>query len=141
MGRDMIRPRIIICVWPLSMFFSACGAPRAGPPSPPTPEAPPVPVNSVLLATATSGPASISIPPSIPDALRQAGLASGASLAKEEKLASARLEIAQSIDVVEGHPVFTEGQAIWFYALVAPFPTVVDGVRYDELKQAWAGSQ
>ncbi len=130
-----------MCVCALSMFISACGAPQAGPPSTPTPEATPVPVNSVVLATATSGPASISIAPSIPDALRQAGLASGASLAKEEKLASARLEIAQSIDVVEGHPVFTEGQAIWFYALVAPFPTVVDGVRYDELKQAWAGSQ
>lgn len=27
----------------------------------------------------------------------------------------------------------------WVYALVAPFPTLVDGVTSDELRQAWAG--
>jgi hypothetical protein len=28
----------------------------------------------------------------------------------------------------------------WFYALVAPFPTVLDGVSLDELRAAWFGS-
>ncbi len=135
-----MRTRIIICVCVLGMFISACGTPQAGARPTFTAYATSLPVNSVVLATATAGPPTEWIAPSIPEALRQAGLASGASLASDAKLASARLEIAQFIEVVEGHPVFTEGQAIWFYALVAPFPTVADGVSLDELKQAWAGS-
>jgi len=34
-----------------------------------------------------------------------------------------------------------EGQkAIWIYTLVAPFPTVTDGVTFDDIKAAWHGS-
>ena len=32
----------------------------------------------------------------------------------------------------------TETQIQWIYALVAPFPTVTDGVTFDELKLAWS---
>ncbi len=75
------------------------------------------------------------IAPSVPDELRRAALVSSLSPASDPALAAARLDVIQSTD-----PQSTDSRSIWFYTLVAPFPTVTDGVSLDELKQAWAGS-
>ena len=32
------------------------------------------------------------------------------------------------------------GSTTWIYALVAPFPTIVDGVTYEDLRSAWTGT-
>ncbi|MCI0524202.1 MAG: CapA family protein, partial [Acidobacteria bacterium] len=40
---------------------------------------------------------------------------------------------------VESNPSSSETRVQWVYALVAPFPTVADGVTFDELHVAWTG--
>ncbi len=49
--------------------------------------------------------------------------------------ATLRLELASG-----GDESTVVSKASWVYALVAPFPTVTDGVVFDELKAAWQGS-
>lgn len=68
---------------------------------------------------------------SLPDGLREAALATGLQPALDRETASLRLELAT-----------TESSATstWVYALVAAFPTVRDGVSFDELKAAWNGN-
>ena len=45
-----------------------------------------------------------------------------------------RLDISSAI---QSNPNSTEINIQWIYALVAPFPTVKDGVTFDELHLAW----
>ena len=67
----------------------------------------------------------------MPDLLRQDALNSGLPLTSDRSIASLRLDIQPAKEV---------NGSIWIYALVAPFPTVSDGVTSDELHQAWKGS-
>ena len=70
----------------------------------------------------------------MPDELRQAAQNSGISIVTDSSQASVRLNVATS-------PSSNANQnSIWTYALVAPFPTVTDGVTLDDLKAAWHGS-
>ena len=46
--------------------------------------------------------------------------------------ASVRLDLSSSVQSNSN-----ETQIQWVYALVAPFPTVTDGVTFDELHLAW----
>jgi hypothetical protein len=86
------------------------------------------------VATNTPVLSGLWIAPSVPDALRQAALVSSLSPASDSTSAAVRLEIDQSTN-----PQSTNSQSTWVYALVAPFPTVTDGVSLEQLKQAWAG--
>jgi poly-gamma-glutamate synthesis protein (capsule biosynthesis protein) len=130
-----MRKKIILFFSILILSISACQSSSSSAPATPTLQ----PVVAQATATASAVPSTEWMAPSVPDALRQDGLVSGLTLVADSASASARLEVAQSIDVVEGHPVFNEGQSVWFYALVAPFPTVVDGVTFADVKQAWMG--
>src|SRR5258706_12195090 len=85
--------------------------------------------------TATPVLSGLWIAPSVPDDLRQASLASGLSPAAAPAFAAARLDVAQSVGSQSADP-----QSSWIYALVAPFPTVADGISFEDLKQAWADS-
>jgi len=91
--------------------------PTAFPPSPPTP-------------TATI--VRLWLSPAVPRALRQAIAAilqlpdSGAMLVSQVEAADVSLE-----------PDSESPSAVWVYALVAPFPTVEDGMTLEELQQAW----
>jgi hypothetical protein len=79
--------------------------------------------------TPTLRPPSIWAAPYLPAVLPQAvQLANGVEWASSEDSAVARLEVG-------------EGQVVgqWVYALVAPFPTIPDGVTLAELKDAWQG--
>ncbi len=70
----------------------------------------------------------------MPDELRQAAQSSGIPIVTDSSQASVRLDVAPS-------PSSNANQnSIWTYALVAPFPTVTDGVTLDDLKAAWHGS-
>ncbi|MGC1379270.1 MAG: CapA family protein [Anaerolineales bacterium] len=85
--------------------------------------------------TATTVAPSLWIAPSVPEALRQAALAFGLPLADSQKAASTWLDIAQPTGVAPA----ASSQSTWVYVLVAPFPTVMDGVTFDELKRVWRG--
>ncbi len=80
----------------------------------------------------TATPATeIWLAPSLPDGLREAALATGLQSAIDRETASLRLEPATAQ---------TPAASTWVYALVAAFPTVRDGVTFDELKAAWNGN-
>ena len=70
----------------------------------------------------------------VPDALRQAVLKWGFSVVPDSSYSNLRLD-------VDNEPLWGDDQKVdWIYALVAPFPTVIDGVTSKELIGAWHGS-
>jgi len=108
------------------LFMLGCAPPAVATPGTvlptPTPDATNTPVLSGLW-----------IASSVPDALRQAALVFSLAPADSAEIAAVRL------DVVDGPPSSVLRPSLWFYALVAPFPTVTDGVSLEDVKQAWAG--
>jgi poly-gamma-glutamate synthesis protein (capsule biosynthesis protein) len=75
-------------------------------------------------------PASLWIGPAVPSALRLQADDWGIPMADRSDLATLRLDI---------HPAGYRGST-WIYALVAPFPTVTDGITSRELIANWKGS-
>ena len=70
----------------------------------------------------------------MPDELRLEAQNSGISIVADSSQASIRLDAANT------QSSNTNQNSVWTYALVAPFPTVTDGVTSDDLKAAWHGS-
>lgn len=70
------------------------------------------------------------ISPAVPDPLRAAAEAWGLPLAQDASQASVVLDERKAAGGAE---------AQWIYALVAPFPTVMDGVTIEQLQAAWKG--
>ena len=85
-------------------------------------------------STATPMPAALWISPTVPDELRQAAQTFGIPMAADSSQATVHL------DVTNAQSSATNQNSVWTYALVAPFPTVTDGVTSDDLKAAWHGS-
>jgi len=107
----------------LALILSACSAPATPTLHPQvTPEALPT-KSSVQIVTSTPVPAGLHIGDAVPSALR-----------KQVEGLNVRLDISTSL-IQEPQPNETQFQ--WIYALVAPFPTVKDGVTFDELHLAW----
>ncbi|MBT7071637.1 MAG: hypothetical protein HN855_15240 [Anaerolineae bacterium] len=80
-------------------------------------------------ATSTSRPTALWISDSVPDKLREIASDSGIPLTDDANTASMHLHLSEGVNA-----------SVWTYALVAPFPTIRDGVSSAELKAAWAGS-
>ncbi len=78
-------------------------------------------------------PTALWISPAVPDELRQAAQGWGIPIVSNSSLASIKFDVVSPSTV-------NRQQSAWIYALVAPFPTVTDGVTSDELKTAWHGS-
>jgi poly-gamma-glutamate synthesis protein (capsule biosynthesis protein) len=70
-----------------------------------------------------------------PKSLRESALASGMQLATVPEMASARLDVLNPQASTENSLSST-----WFYALVTPFPTIVDGVSLADIQSAWSGN-
>lgn len=90
-----------------------------------------VTVTPTISPTATTLPTTLWLAPSVPAALRREALAAGFPLADLSENAI-RLEPALDSQSSDSH-------STWIYALVAPFPTLCDGVTWDELQKAWGG--
>ncbi|HEX8992627.1 MAG TPA: CapA family protein [Anaerolineales bacterium] len=82
-------------------------------------------------ATATAGVVSLWISPAVPDALRVVAGAWGIPLVSNQNEASM---------TVEARTPAAAGASRWIYALVAPFPTVMDGITSQQLQAVWRGS-
>jgi len=85
----------------------------------------------MLDGTITPLPYPLWIDASVPDALRDAALELNLPVATSVSAASLELKLATPTD---------ENLSTWVYALVAPFPTVMDGVAESELEAAWDAS-
>ncbi|HZU86406.1 MAG TPA: CapA family protein, partial [Anaerolineaceae bacterium] len=74
----------------------------------------------------------VGLAPSLPPELLS-GLAFSSSLQVVEQGGSLRLDVLPTGQAVG------EQEVTWVYALVAPFPTILDGVNQEELLAAWQG--
>mgnify|MGYP002641398131 CR=1 FL=1 len=111
----------------LIIILSACvPAQNAAPALSPSPTNSPSPTAT---ATSTPRPTVLWISDTVPDVLREIAEESDIPLAKNEDNATIQLDLSDSADA-----------SIWTYALVAPFPTVRDGISSEELRQAWDGN-
>ncbi len=77
----------------------------------------------------SSAPSTLWISGAVPLPLRQAALASDIPPILDPAAASIRLDVSLP----------SPSAATWIYALVAPFPTTVDGVSLNDIRNAWAG--
>jgi hypothetical protein len=80
-------------------------------------------------------PAWLWIEASVPPALRAALQQTGLPLAASEADATIRYGLYNPQDSLP------DTWSSWIYALVAPFPTVEDGIASSDLRRAWAGEQ
>jgi hypothetical protein len=109
----------------------AAGLPTALPPLPPT--ATPTPFQS-LLPTPTESPIRMWVDPSVPTTFRQA-------VAGVTHIGLRPVEMATSRDEsnLQFGPEPDAASSQWVFALVAPFPTVSDGMTLGDLQSAWSG--
>ena len=91
----------------------------------------PAPVIPAATATVTPLPYLLYIEPSVPDALRESAEKWNLPPAGSATIAELQLGVALPSD---------PQKVTWIYALVAPFPTTLDGVTLSELEAAWKNS-
>lgn len=103
---------------PTAVVDSAAVSPTAPPPAP-TATVTPIPVPSIWLPEYL--PAQLRVSFAVPD---------GYTLSANEASATLRFDAANNPST---------GSVSWVYALVAPFPTVTDGITQAELRALWNG--
>jgi hypothetical protein len=79
----------------------------------------------------TSVPAKLWISTAVPDELHQFALGFGLPLVSDSAGASIQLDVTKSAD---------SHSSVWIYALVAPFPTIIDSVSLSDIQNAWGGA-
>jgi len=96
----------------------------------------PLPTVTRDLPTDTPSPTpeivSLYISPAVPAQLADYARTTGLLIASQPAGADATLEQAEMVSNGE--------TAEWIYALVAPFPTIVDGVGFADLRACWSGA-
>lgn len=140
-----LRSLFLLSLFLLSTVLSACS------PAPQTPHEP-APVTETLPAppeaaptlppaaepTATPIPA-LWISPAVPDKLRVVKELDGIQRVENKDQAAIWLDVASTLE--SQNPNNEYRTSAWVYALVAAFPTLRDGVTFDELKAAWSGGE
>ena len=101
----------------------------------------PIPVKSVApdeppTVTATPENPVIWFSEGVPDDL-MANITLPTSIQKVSKAGQANLRLETFPAELAG--AVSKDRSVWVYALVAPFPTVIDGVSLDEIKMMWRG--
>jgi hypothetical protein len=124
----------------LAVLLAACGSTKTPTPSPTATVPPPTPTSTLrptATSTATPAPIGVFTSGSLPEAFHQqingqlAQPAGTFAPSGDPNLAALQIAYAPNIDV----PLI--GQ--WVYALVAPFPTLVDDVPFSAVQAAWQG--
>lgn len=131
-----ICARILVSLL-LAIIIISCspGTPEHLQPNPsPVPSVTPEPPATVVIPPT---PMSLRLyrAPDIPDTLVSESDTWGIPLITDPSQASLHLEL-----VSIGKESTIASRTTWIYALVAPFPTVADGVTLDELKASWSAS-
>ncbi len=90
----------------------------------------PTPANPTAAPTTTASSWTIWIDPAVPASLRKTVSAWGLQITENKQSAAAFVGFTDTAN----------SQSQWIYALVAPFPTVTDGVTLQTLKDAWSAS-
>ena len=123
----MKKPSVLLVI---AILLAAC-APRATQ----TPYIVPIlpPANTVVVSTPAviSGSNALWISPAVPDGLRKTAQGWNVPVISDATEAGIHLDISKTSD---------QHASQWIYALVAPFPTVIDGVTSDQLRSVWKGA-
>jgi poly-gamma-glutamate synthesis protein (capsule biosynthesis protein) len=145
MEKGLLTFRITSC-FILSFILAACGAdsvsflpnfkllttyaPTRTPFLPvPWTAAPPTPVFPTNTPTITPPPYTMWVDPNLPKTLRQSvKLPPSFGRSEGAEIATLKIEVGTDDPVSQ-----------WIYALVAPFPTITDGVTSEDLHRAWQG--
>ncbi len=124
-----------------SLIFSACSQDVATQnPASATPDHS-APTSAPALATFTPIPLPTLTPTPMPPAAWIAPFAPAELRGLVEALNLPSAPWAESATIaLDVSTVNRPSSTVWLYALVAPFPTIADGVTFEELKQAWAGN-
>jgi len=109
------------------IFLLAACVPSANTPVVEPPVSPTALTITQPTQTSTPMPAALWVSPSVPNALRELAASSSLPIVEDVESATQKLDVADS-------------GSVWIYALVAPFPTVTDGVTSDELMSTWKGA-
>jgi hypothetical protein len=131
------RARALVCL-SLAAILVACASPVPTPASVPEPSPTPLsPVVQQISSTLTPTPAPLSLylSPELPGMLAAQAQNWGIPVLSDPQKATLRLELATAND----EPGVVSNST-WIYALVAPFPTIRDGMKLDELESAWQGT-
>ncbi|MFN8383243.1 MAG: CapA family protein [Anaerolineales bacterium] len=86
-----------------------------------------LPPNATATETTIPATPGLWVSPAVPDDLRAATKTWDIPLVNDASLATQKLDV-------------TDSGTLWIYALVAPFPTVTDGVAFADLSSAWKGA-
>ncbi|MCP4140765.1 MAG: hypothetical protein GY755_10825 [Chloroflexi bacterium] len=113
----------------LLILLAACAPVQNATPTMAATSSPLPTATSTATATATPRTKAIWVSESVPDKLREIAKESDIPLTQNNKAATIHLALSDSANA-----------SIWTYALVAPFPTVRDGISSEELHQAWDGN-
>ncbi|MGE5224082.1 MAG: CapA family protein [Omnitrophica WOR_2 bacterium] len=124
------------------LFLTACqaqGLPLASPSMLPTePASESTSINFTLL-TPTASPTPQPTPTPVPslwiEPYLSAALREAVTLPDGWQMAVQASEATMHLKVGDGHAV-----SHWIYALVAPFPTVTDGVKFEDVLRTWKGA-
>jgi hypothetical protein len=117
------------CLPPPALIPSYGGIPAADPTH--QPASSPQPIQPSATVPAAEAPPSIWLADSLPPGLHQVAEGWGLPAASNPGTAALHLDLA-----APGNP-----GSVWYYALVAPFPTVTDGVTGEQLRRAWQGDR
>ncbi|HNQ94361.1 MAG TPA: CapA family protein [Anaerolineales bacterium] len=99
----------------------------------------PQPLDNSPLSLATSTPIATFEPIVFAPAPSGARIGDSVPAVLREQVQNLNLSnfILDASPFVESNPLLSEKKIQWVYALVAPFPTVTDGVTLDQLRLAW----
>ncbi len=133
-----IPVRFLLLFSIFSLVFSACSQDsklQNAPSITPNNTIPTIVATSVptVEPTATSVPPAVWIAPSVPAELRQPVEALKLPVAESADGATILLDVNRKSEI-------ENKKSEWIYVLVAPFPTVADGVTFEDVKNAWAGN-
>lgn len=115
-----------------AILIAGCAPPTPTPTPIPTETPAPTATLTAVPPTATPAPLRVWLSPAVPVAVRDQVLA---TLAERDTVPAPSADQAD-LRVGLGLPV-TLGR--WVYAIVVPFPTLVDGVQWADVRRFWAG--
>ncbi|HVM71870.1 MAG TPA: CapA family protein [Anaerolineales bacterium] len=129
---------ILFCILAGSLFLSACQSGKLDS-NPPTDT--PAATLTPFQPTATPTPVTIWFSAAVPDLLQQVVASSGLEQVTTPEAATARLDILKPQSSTNEYQSSAprESMSVWIYVLVAPFPTVTDGVLLADIQHGWAG--
>ncbi len=131
---------ICFCLFAGSLLLAACRSASA---------VEPTATSTAVQATVTPIPAtptptltSIWVSPAVPESLRLMAAGAGLTMATVPDGKTARLDILLPHSAVNNLQSANQApqSTTWFYALVAPFPTVTDKVSLSDIQNTWKGA-